>query len=103
MSGKAIEFSEKDQPYQDWLANHPEGFVLTMLRSKPPDKMYLHRATCYKVKNYNRMTRPGGFTERDYIKICAISIGKLRDWVRDNGRPDGSFTSDFCPTCKNRG
>jgi hypothetical protein len=102
MAGKAIEFSDKDEPYQDWLESHPEGFVLTMLRSKPPDKMYLHRATCPKIENYNQMARPGGFTKRDYIKICAFSLGSMREWVGVNGRPDGSFTSDFCYACKSK-
>jgi hypothetical protein len=100
MAGKAGEFSDSDEAYQDWLENHPEGFVLTMLRNKPPDKMYLHRASCYKIKNYNRMARPGGFTERAYIKICAVNLDSLRDWVRVNGRPDGSFTNEFCYVCK---
>ena len=102
MAGRAIEFSNSDGAYQDWLENHPEGFVLTMLRSKPPDKMYLHRASCYKIKNYNRMARLGAFTERDYIKICATNLDSLRNWVRANGRPNGSFTSEFCYACKSK-
>jgi hypothetical protein len=99
MRPRAVEFLESDATYQDWLANHPEGFVLTMLRSRPPDKMYLHRASCYKIRVYNRMARPGGFTERDYIKICATGVEILRDWVRANGRPNGTFSGE-CSSCK---
>ena len=67
-----------------------------MLRSMPPDKMYLHQASYYKIKNYNQMARPGGFTERAYIKACSPTVEILRSWVRANGRPDGSFTNQ-CP------
>ncbi len=42
--------------------------------------------------------RPGGFTERDYVKVCSDSIADLGAWVRLHGRPSGSF-SKLCPRC----
>lgn len=98
MRPRAVVFDGDDNAYQDWLANHPEGFVLTMLRSRPPDKMYLHNSTCYKISSYNRMARPGGFSERAYIKVCARAVGILRDWVRENGRR-GTFSGE-CSACR---
>lgn len=60
--------------------------------------MVIHSAKCPKISHYNRMARQGGFTERSYIKICATSIEELREWTRQNGRPDGSF-SRVCSKC----
>ena len=83
--------------YQDWLSNHSdEGFVLTMLRRRPPDKMYLHRACCTMISRYTRTIKMGGYTEHDYIKVCAPEIEILRQWVRVNVRPDGRFTPHKC-------
>ena len=60
--------------------------------------MVLHRATCLKVSDYNDMAKPGGFTERSYIKVCATDVEDLRVWTTRNGRPDGSFSKE-CSFC----
>lgn len=83
--------------YQDWLADHQEGgFLLSMLRSMPPDTIYLHRARCKIISRYTRTAGPGAYTEHKYIKVCAPEVEILRDWVRVNVRPDGRFTPHNC-------
>jgi len=93
------EFAEDDASYQAWLRRHPAGYIINTPRSKPANYMVLHRASCSTIGDYNKMARPGGFTEREYIKICATDLAGLRAWVRQHGRPDGSFSS-ICSLCK---
>lgn len=91
-------FTDGDGAYLQWLTQHPHGFVLNTARSSSPGYMVLHRAVCPSISTYTHNARPGGFTERDYIKVCSADIEQLRVWVRQHGRPDGSFSRD-CPLC----
>jgi hypothetical protein len=97
--GAAHEFVDDDYGYLNWLLHHSQGFVLNTLRGKTPSYMYLHRATCKKISEYNKSAQPGGFTERDYIKVCAHDVASLQAWVRQHGRPDGTF-SNKCSLCR---
>lgn len=92
-------FDGDDTAYQSWLAAHPHGFVLNTRRTQVPTYMVLHRVACSSICAYTRMALPGGFTERDFIKVCAEDVEELRAWVRCHGRADGSF-SNICGRCK---
>jgi hypothetical protein len=94
----ATEFTNNDRGYLAWLAANPGGFVLNTTRTCSPNYMVLHGAGCFSIGNYTRMAQPGGFTARQYIKICATTEKELRAWVRQHGRPDGSFTR-VCLRC----
>ena len=61
--------------------------------------MVLHKKGCPTITNYNEMAKEGGFTERDYVKICAMNKSELREWVEEHGRPQGTFSGN-CPTCQ---
>lgn len=92
-------FDDGDGPYLAWLHGHPGGHVLTRRRGRSDDYLVLHRATCERIRTYTRMARPGGFTERRYIKVCSDSLAALQDYARgEGGRPDGSFSSR-CRSC----
>jgi hypothetical protein len=91
-------FDKSDAAYQEWLLRNETGYVINTPRNLSPSYMVLHRASCKTIRQYNEMAREGGFTERQYVKVCATTIGELRDWVRTHGRPDGSF-SRHCPSC----
>lgn len=95
----AVEFLYNEAGYIAWLGAHPSGFVLHTERVRNPYYMILHRADCPLICAYSTRTRPGGFTERDFIKICASDVDDLRAWVKAHGRPDGSFSSE-CATCR---
>ena len=43
------EFLNNDQAYQDWLGQHPDGFVLDCYRHRPQSYMMLHHARCEKI------------------------------------------------------
>jgi 5-methylcytosine-specific restriction protein A len=92
-------FDNRDKPYLAWLKSHPSGFVLNRRRGKSDGYLVLHRATCAKIQDYNEMARPGGFTTRGYIKICADTVEELHLYARvRGGRGDGSFSAK-CSMC----
>jgi hypothetical protein len=93
------EFEDSDTEYLEWLAEHPEGFVVNTGRNRSADYMVLHRAACTFISRPFRETAPGGFTERALIKICADEVPALRQWVKEHGRPDGTFSKE-CSICK---
>ena len=93
-----LEFDDDDNVYRQWLAQNPDGFVINTTRNKSANYMILHRASCRTISKYTDMAQPGGFTERDYIKVCAPDLVSLRVWVRQHGRPDSSFTG-VCSIC----
>ena len=96
---QAEEFLYNEAGYLAWVREHPAGFVLHTERNQNPYYMILHRATCPQISEYSAKMRPGGFTERDFIKICALDVACLRQWVSKHGRPDGSFSS-MCSVCQ---
>jgi hypothetical protein len=88
------EFFHNENGYLNWLRSHPQGFVINTGRSKNTNYMVLHHAWCRQISKYSKNADPGGFTERDYIKICASDLSSLRDWVRQHGRSDGTFSTE---------
>jgi hypothetical protein len=98
---RAVEFRDAEEAYFRWLEAHPGGFVINTRVSRSAGYMMLHRATCRWIREYVKGTAPGGFTERDYIKVCAQDIESLRAWVMKHGRPDGTFSGE-CGFCKPR-
>jgi serine/threonine-protein kinase len=97
----AIEFIGNDEAYLRWLDENPGGYVVNTHRSVNPNYMVLHRATCGMIKSTQGIPT-GGYTERGYIKICSPVVEGLQSWVRQHGRPDGSFSS-ACKTCNLEG
>lgn len=95
------EFIGNDEAYLRWLDEHPGGYVINTHRSINPNYMVLHKATCGMIKSTQGIP-PGGYTERGYIKICSPVIEGLQSWVRQHGRPDGSFSSS-CKACNPAG
>jgi hypothetical protein len=92
-------FDGHDKLYKAWLQDHPAAYVLNRRRGNSDNYLVLHRASCGKIGNYTQMARPGGFTERSYIKICSDSLDALHVYARGKGgRPDGSFSSK-CRLC----
>jgi hypothetical protein len=94
----AVVFSDSDAAYEKWVKENPTGFVINTSRTLDSNYMPVHRATCAHITNFDKRTS-GAFTERDLIKICALDITPLQEWVKVNGRPDGTFTGN-CPCLK---
>jgi hypothetical protein len=94
-----VKFDNNDQRYLDWLSAHRKGYVVNKLRGSSPHYMLLHRATCHWINKLKPPALPGGFTERGYVKICADSVDELRQWCKQHGSANGSFSSR-CQVCK---
>jgi hypothetical protein len=92
-------FDKSDADYFKWLAAHPKGFVLNTTRKKNPKDLVLHRPTCRTISGYSGKQKPGAFTERDFIKVCADKEEALLEWVRHNYGPKVEF-SNKCGHCK---
>ena len=94
----SIVFDHNDRDYFRWLNTNKLGYVINTTRGRDPDYMILHRSDCHTISEYTGTASRGGFTEREYIKVCANRLEDLREWVKKNGRPDGSFSSE-CQFC----
>jgi hypothetical protein len=80
---------ETDQAYTDWLAEHPNNFVLNTRSRHDPTYMVLHRASCWTISPFRKGTAPGAFTQSSYKKVCSDDIAELRQWVCVHGRREG--------------
>lgn len=91
-------FDKNDLSYQTWLKANSDGYVLNSRRAIDPSYFVLHRASCPHIRRYTSVAKDGAFTERGYIKICSSNLSSLRLWVKNHGRPNGSFSKEcgFC-------
>jgi hypothetical protein len=63
--------------YQQWLADHPEGYVLNSTRG-PTSKTstILHRAPCGHIAEPGRK-----YTSGPYYKVCGVERDPLLVWA----------------------
>ena len=93
------EFISDECKYINWIQSNPNGFVVNTSKNKRLDYRVLHTANCSYVTKLQGNAKEGGFTKRDYIKICSTNIQSLRDWTMLEGNKNGSFTQE-CGRCK---
>ncbi|CAN5229403.1 hypothetical protein BH09ACT8_BH09ACT8_56250 [soil metagenome] len=88
----AREFRDDDTGYLAWLATHPEGYVVNILRSHSVAQSRLHHAGCRTIDgNIPR----GDVWTGPYVKVCADSVADLEQWAADQvGQP-----IPLCGTC----
>jgi len=60
-------FVDDDAGYRDWLARHPDGFVINTGRTPTAAYLMLHRAACGSISG--TPARGSTFTG-DYAKVC---------------------------------
>ncbi|MBT9099343.1 hypothetical protein KFZ76_16735 [Methylovulum psychrotolerans] len=90
----AIHITHDDLEFLAWLKQHPNGYVLNTNLKPSPKYMILHSALCrcwseeYDSEN--------SFTGQNYSKVVAKNIPELQEWIRQNGKPNGSFTGKGC-------
>lgn len=77
------QFTDDDQGYLGWLANHPAGFVLNVRRVAGPSYAILHRAISHTIASARD---DGAYTEPAYRKVVASDIDSLRSFARSIGR-----------------
>jgi hypothetical protein len=84
-------FADDDPGYVEWLADHPEGFVLDTHAPPRPGHLILHRAACPRVSR----PLPGVLDAPRFGKACAATAAELRAWA--TGLTDGAPRS--CSLC----
>jgi hypothetical protein len=90
-----IEFTQDDSAYLEWIEKNPSGYVLNSRRMADPAYMVLHKATCPHI-SISRSS--GGYTEKEYIKICSGASNDLLEWGKQQGCRSG--VSKKCLICK---
>jgi hypothetical protein len=71
-------FVDADDAYRQWVAGHPDGFVLNTDRSPRATYLILHRASCRMISG----EPPGGKRwTYDYVKVCG-DREELEEYVR---------------------
>ncbi len=95
----SILFDGDDSSYLQWLQSNPHGYVVNMRRRFDPDYVVLHRAGCSSITRYPMMDKnPGGFTERNYRKLCGASIASLQGHLSEITNKRQPF-SKRCSLC----
>lgn len=89
-----LEFTDSDIAYLEWISQNSDGFILNSRRKITRRYMVLHAAHCPHVTKYKKYLPSGGFTERNYIKVCSPQRRNLLEWVRKHK------TKDFSSVCK---
>ncbi|MGH3176310.1 MAG: DUF7662 domain-containing protein, partial [Streptosporangiaceae bacterium] len=74
-------FVDDDPGYLDWLAHHPDSFVINTGRSPTTAYLMLHRVGCGTIRG--RPARGTTFTG-DYAKVCG-ERAELEGFARDLG------------------
>lgn len=62
-----MHFLDDDGGYLEWLAKHPDGYVLNAERSPRPAYITLHRAGCRTISG---VPASGVQWTHDYVKLC---------------------------------
>lgn len=77
-------FSRDDVGYIDWLAAHPDGYVLNTYAHVTSSYLILHRASCRTV---NRPLAPGRSWTFAYGKACSDNRAEIEAWaLRETGK-----------------
>lgn len=82
------EFQDRDTDYLDWVAMHPDGYVVNIGRSRR-GYARLHRATCGTITSRPPFTGP-------YIKICSGVLTELDRWALSRT----GAVAERCGTCR---
>lgn len=75
-------FDQGDRAYRAWSRASPGAFVANTTRSTRSEYFVIHRASCPSISRYDSAHRPGGFTEREYVKAVSEDLGELVRWGR---------------------
>jgi predicted HNH restriction endonuclease len=93
---KCYEFVNNDIEYLKWINQNPHGLVINTLKGKPINNRVLHHSYCSSITKLTGKAKAGGFTERNYIKVCAPSFASLGEWSKIN---DNKSFSSKCGNC----
>lgn len=79
-------FRDDDAGYLDWLAAHPNGYVINAVRNysdfalREVTSAWMARVHCASCRTINSQHSRGETTGR-YVKVCAEELSELEDWA----------------------
>jgi len=94
-------FRNDEQGYFDWIAKHPDGFVLNSERKPVPRYLVLHTASCGHISGHTKNYARNASTGRNYIKICSESIQEIEVWTLSIGAAQFSAICKDCQPAAN--
>ena len=80
LSNGVLVFEDDDAGYAEWIATHPEGFVVNANRPPAAGDVVLHRATCWTISG---VPTNGRTWTADYLKACSDDGASIGRWVRE--------------------
>ena len=96
-------FADSDSDYLEWLKRNPDSFVVNLERSPTPKNRVLHKASCGTISEVRGsrggIPKPGGFTERKYIKLWARTVSEARDALKKHLADEQIDFSKPCQKC----
>lgn len=84
-----------DDEYLKWVKANPKGYLINTRKNEPVNYRVLHRASCGCINKIRSNAKRGGFTQRNYIKICAKERTGLISWGNSR-KLQGSYFSKEC-------
>ncbi|MGB3285725.1 hypothetical protein [Mycolicibacter algericus] len=79
----ARQFRDDEPGYRAWLKDHPNGYVINILRNHNPTDARLHRADCRTLTD--QLSR-GVALVGPYVKVCSDHLDALDEWAADQVR-----------------
>ena len=93
-----IVFDKGDEPYLQWMKDHPHGFVLNTASGVSTWFLMFHHANCPHISGYTKSQEKGAFTQRNYVKACSDDPSNLIAWAASQRK--GVTEYQECKTCK---
>lgn len=92
-------FDSGDEPYREWLENHPEGYVLNTERSPEASYARFHQPDCSHISGWSSQYRSDPYTGDYRIKVCADEPEPLIKWLIKS-RPKSVAVAKSCRSCE---
>ena len=90
-----IPFEKNDLGFHQWVAQNPDGYILSTRTTPATTFARMHKATCHQYKHDAGSKDANPFTRR-YVKVCSEAPDDLVQWAKDN-RPKAKMKS--CQSC----
>ncbi len=75
-------FIDDDQGFQQWMTDHPQGYILNCHREPKANYLVLHTAQCWTL---NQLPEGGSSWTTMYRKVCSMDQATLNHWANQIG------------------
>ncbi len=85
-------FVDDDEGYQQWVSDHPDGYVLHTSRGSRGQPLMLHRPNCKIISGVNE---DGSEMSQANLKLASTSPDPIESWCQQIMRSE----PDLCEEC----